>query len=129
MRMAKKLEPAAQQLEQLAQIPEDQPVAMINLLQFNQPDGVEHYERYAREVLPHMERVGATAIYAGTSEALVIGEGLRPWWDAVLVVRYPTRQAFMDMVTGEGYADVHEHRSAALERAELIATSAWEIGP
>jgi len=127
--MAKKLEPAAQQLEQLAQIPEDQPVAMINLLQFNQPDGVEHYERYAREVLPHMERVGATAIYAGTSEALVIGEGLRPWWDAVLVVRYPTRQAFMDMVTGEGYADVHEHRSAALERAELIATSAWEIGP
>jgi hypothetical protein len=50
MRMAKELEPAAQQLEQLAQIPEDQPVAMINLLQFNQPDGVEHYERYAREV-------------------------------------------------------------------------------
>jgi uncharacterized protein (DUF1330 family) len=129
MRMAKELEPAAQQLEQLAQIPEDQPVAMINLLQFNQPDGVEHYERYAREVQPHLERVGATAIYAGTSEALVIGEGLRPWWDAVLVVRYPTRQAFMDMVTGEGYADVHEHRSAALERAELIATSAWEIGP
>jgi len=35
MRMAKELEPAAQQLEQLAQIPEDQPVAMINLLQFN----------------------------------------------------------------------------------------------
>ena len=42
--MAKELEPAAQQLEQLAQIPEDQPVAMINLLQFNQPDGVERYE-------------------------------------------------------------------------------------
>ena len=100
--MAKELEPAAQQLEQLAQIPEDQPVAMINLLQFNQPDGVERYERYARAVQPHLERVGATAIYAGTSEALVIGEGLRPWWDAVLVVRYPTRQAFMDMVTGEG---------------------------
>ena len=55
-----RVEPAAQQLEQLAQIPEDQPVAMINLLQFNQPDGVEHYERYAREVLPHLERVGAT---------------------------------------------------------------------
>ena len=127
--MAKELEPAAQQLERLAQVPEDQPVAMINLLQFNQPDGVEHYERYAREVQTHLERVGATAIYAGTSEALVIGEGLRPWWDAVLVVRYPTRQAFMDMVTGEGYADVHEHRSAALERAELIATSAWEIEP
>ena len=38
-------------------------------------------------------------------------------------------QAFVDMVTGEGYADVHEHRAAAFERAELIATSAWETGP
>jgi uncharacterized protein (DUF1330 family) len=122
--MATELEPTPEQLEQLAQIPEDQPVAMVNLLQFNQPGGVEHYERYAREVQPHLERVDATAIYAGTSEALVIGDGLRPWWDAILVVRYPTRQAFVDMVTGEGYAEVHELRAAALGRAELIATSA-----
>ena len=38
--MAKELEPTAVQLERLAQIPGDQPVAMINLLQFNQPDGL-----------------------------------------------------------------------------------------
>lgn len=117
--------PTAEQAEQLARIPEDQPVVMINLLRFNQPDGIEHYQRYAREVQPHLERVGGTPVYAGTAEAQVIGEGLRPWWDAILVVRYPSRQAFMDMVTGEGYAEVHEHRAAALERAELIATTAW----
>jgi uncharacterized protein (DUF1330 family) len=120
------LTPTAAQAELLAQFPEDRPLTMINLLRFNQPDGAAHYERYAREVQPHLERVGATAIYAGTAEALVIGEGLRPWWDAIIVVRYPTRQAFVDMATGEGYAEVHEHRSAALERAELIATSAWD---
>jgi uncharacterized protein (DUF1330 family) len=122
-------EPTAEQAERLAQIPEDQPVAMINLLRFNQPDGVEHYQRYAREVQAHLERVGATAIYAGTAETFVIGESLRPWWEAIIVVRYPTRRAFVDMVTGEGYAEVHEHRAAALERAELIATTAWGIGP
>jgi uncharacterized protein (DUF1330 family) len=121
--------PTAEQAEQLAQIPEDQPVVMINLLRFNKPDGAEHYERYAREVQPHLERVGGSPIYAGTAEAQVIGEGLRPWWDAILVVQYPSRQAFMDMVTGEGYAEVHEHRAAALERAELIATTAWGLGP
>lgn len=127
--MAEEVLPTAEQAELLAQIPEDQPVVMINLLRFNKPDGVRHYERYAREVEPHLARVGGTPIYAGTSDALVIGEGLRPWWDAILVVRYPTRQAFWDMVTGEGYAEVHEHRAAALERAELIATRGWAIEP
>jgi uncharacterized protein (DUF1330 family) len=126
--MTEELVPTAAQLEQLAQLPEDQPVVMINLLEFKKPDGVERYERYAREVQPHLERVGATPIYAGTAEAQLIGEGLRPWWDAIIVVRYPSRQAFVDMATGEGYAEVHEHRAAALDRAELIATTAWEIG-
>ena len=82
-----------------------------------------------RAVQPHLERVRATPIYAGTAETFVIGEGLRPWWDAIIVVRYPTRQAFLDMVSDEEYAEVHEHRAAALERAELIATTAWGIGP
>jgi len=122
------LVPTAEQTEQLMQIPEDQPVVMINLLRFKQPDGAGHYERYAREVQPHLDRVGAGPIYAGTADALAIGEGLQPWWDAIIVVYYPTRQAFFDMATGEGYAEVHEHRAAALERTELIVTSAWLVG-
>ena len=123
--MAEELAPTAEQVERLARIPEDRPVVMINLLRFNKPDGVERYERYAREVQAHLERVGGTPIYWGSADAMVIGEGAEPWWDAILVVRYPTRQAFMDMVTGEGYSEVHEHRAAALERAELIATGDW----
>jgi uncharacterized protein (DUF1330 family) len=126
--MSEGLVPTAEQAELLAQFPEDQPLTMINLLRFKQPGGAARYARYAREVQPHLDRVGAMPIYAGTAEALVIGESLRPWWDAIIVVRYPTRQAFVDMATGEGYAEVHEHRGAALERSELIATSAWALG-
>jgi uncharacterized protein (DUF1330 family) len=55
----------------------------------------------------------------------VIGEGERPWWDAILIVEYPTPQAFIEMVTTPEYAQVHEHRAAALERGDLIATSTW----
>ena len=127
--MAEELVPTAEQAERLARIPEDRSVVMINLLRFNKPDGLERYERYAREVQPHLERVGGTPIYWGSADGMVIGEGAEPWWDAILVVRYPTRQAFMDMVTGDGYAEVHEHRAAALERAELIATGDWEVRP
>lgn len=111
----------------LAGLPAQEPVVMINLLQFNEPDGRGHYARYAREVGPHLQAVGASALYAGTAQAFIIGEGARPWWDAIVVVRYPTPAAFTTMVTSEAYAEVHVHREAALRRAELIATNAWDL--
>jgi uncharacterized protein (DUF1330 family) len=110
----------------LAQLPLEQPVVMINLLQFK-PGGAAHYERYAREVGPHLAAVGARALYAGVDPAVLIGEGPRPWWDAILVVEYPSPTAFVEMVTDEAYAEVHAHRAAAIERAELIATNAWQL--
>ena len=119
--------PTGEQSALLAGLPADEPMVMINLLKFKEPDGASHYARYGREVVPHLQAVGARALYAGSARAFVIGEGSRPWWDAILVVEYPTPKAFMSMVTSEGYADVHVHREATLERAELIATSTWDM--
>lgn len=123
--MAEPIRPTAEQSALLAELPGEQPVVMINLLQFKQPDGAAHYERYAREVRPHLEAVGARGLYGGTANAFVIGDGPRPWWDAILVVEYPMPAAFVQMVTSAEYAEVHVHRAAALEHAELIATSRW----
>ena len=119
--------PTAEQLAALTTRPADAPVLMVNLLKFETTGGLESYQRYAREVASHLDRVGATVRYAGTAPGVVIGDGERPWWDAILVVEYPTPQAFIDMVTTLEYANVHEHRAAALERGDLIATSAWSI--
>ena len=107
--------------------PADAPVVMVNLLKFKTPGGLVSYLHYAREVAPHLERVGATVRYGGAAPAFIIGDGERPWWDAILIVKYPTPQAFIDMVTTPEYTKVHEHRAAALERGDLIATSAWPI--
>ncbi|MHA2417042.1 MULTISPECIES: hypothetical protein [Mycobacterium] len=41
----------------------------------------------------------------------------------IVVVEYPTPEAFLSMVTSEEYRVAHVHRAAALDRAELIATS------
>ena len=125
--MSTTLGPTAEQLTALTSRPADAPVLMVNLLKFEPTGGLESYQRYAREVAPHLERVGATVRYAGTAPGVVIGDGERPWWDACLVVEYPTPQAFIDMVTTPDYANVHQHRAAALERGDLIATSAWSI--
>ena len=115
-------------LKALADLPADTPVVMINLLKFHAGDGVGHYQQYAREVQPHLDRVGATVRYAGGTPHNIIGDGDRPWWDAILVVEYPSPQAFADMVLDAGYQKVHEHRAAALEQGDLVATSHWALG-
>ncbi|EFG77316.1 hypothetical protein HMPREF0591_2708 [Mycobacterium parascrofulaceum ATCC BAA-614] len=125
--MSSSLGPTAEQFGALAARPADAPVVMVNLLKFKTPGGLESYRRYGLEVAPHLERVGATVRYAGTAPAYVIGDGERPWWDAILIVEYPTPQAFIDMVSTPEYAKVHEHRAAGLDRGDLIATSAWSL--
>ena len=119
------LEPTPEQFAALAQRPADAPVVMVNLLKFDEPGGAERYLQYAQEVVPHLERVGGRVRYSGAAPSMVIGDGERPWWDAILVVEYPSPAAFIDMVTDAEYAKVHEHRVAALQRGDLIATSTW----
>ena len=123
------LEPMPKQFAALAARPADAPVVMVNLLKFKPEGGRESYLRYGQEVVPHLERVGATLRYAGRAPSMVIGDGERPWWDAILIVEYPTPQAFIDMVTTPEYAKVHQHRAAGLDRGDLIATSTWSMAP
>jgi uncharacterized protein (DUF1330 family) len=117
----------AEQFAALAARPADAPLVMVNLLKFREGTGLQSYLRYAPEVGPHLKRVGATVRYGGTAPAVIIGDGGRPWWDAILVVEYPSPAAFIEMVTTEEYAKVNEHRAAALGRGDLIATSIWPV--
>ena len=121
------LEPTPDQFAALAARPGDEPVVMVNLLKFRADGGRASYARYAQEVAPHLQRVGGTVRYAGSAPTQVIGDGESPWWDAILVVEYPSPAAFIDMVTNEEYIKVHQHRAAALECGDLIATSTWSL--
>jgi uncharacterized protein (DUF1330 family) len=115
------------QFAALAARPADAQVVMVNLLKFKKQGGRARYLRYGELVAPHLERVGATIRYGGTAPAVIIGDGERPWWDAILIVEYPSPAAFVEMVTTEEYASVHQHRAAALDRGDLIATSIWSL--
>jgi uncharacterized protein (DUF1330 family) len=121
------LEPTPEQFAALAARPADAPVVMINLLQFRADVGRESYLRYAQKVAPHLQRVGGTVRYAGAAPGVVIGDGEKPWWDAIIVVEYPSPAAFLDMVSNEEYLNVHEYRAAGLDRGDLIATSIWSM--
>ena len=125
--MSSSLEPTPEQLEALAARPADAPVVMINLLHFRAEGGRENYLRYTQEVAPHVQRVGGAVRYVGGAPGVVIGEGEKPWWDAIIVVEYPSPAAFLDMVSNEEYLKVHEYRAAGLDRGDLIATSIWTM--
>jgi uncharacterized protein (DUF1330 family) len=90
---------------------------MLNLLDFKPDGGAERYGEYARATGPLLERVGGRVIYvgAGSGEAL-IGPSK---WDLVMLVEYPTRRAFLDMVSSPEYLEIAHLRTEALERSEL----------
>ena len=77
------------------------PVVMLNLLRFAD-GGRERYAEYARAVAPFLRKVGGDVVYAGDGAAPLVAEAGQAW-DAVLVVRYPSRAAFAAMVADPEY--------------------------
>ena len=99
------------------------PVVMLNLLRFAD-GGRASYDAYSGAIGPFLRSVGARVVYAGdSSTALVAPDGHD--WDAVLLVEYPSREAFSRMVADPDYQRITEHRTAALSHAVLQATTPW----
>ena len=128
------VDPSRAAVEALAGLPDDGPVVMLNLLRFRelaaypedgrQPPctGREAYERYGRVAIRHVRAVGGEPVLRGLPEVAVIGpEGE---WDEVLLVRYPSRAAFLRMLADPDYRAVTVHRTAALADSRLIALRA-----
>jgi uncharacterized protein (DUF1330 family) len=114
------VDPTGQDLKRFLDEDPGGPVVMLNLLRFKE-DGRPSYERYAREIQPFLERVGAELVYLGDcSTALVAPDGHD--WDSVLLVRYPSRQAFSAMVADPDYQGITGLRTEALSEAVLQAT-------
>ena len=117
------VDPTGADLKRFLQTAPDEPVVMLNLLKFAE-GGRESYEEYAREIRPFLEKVGARMVYLGdTSTTLVAPESHD--WDAVLLVRYPSRRAFSAMVADPDYQRITELRTQALSDAVLQATAPW----
>ncbi len=100
------------------------PVVMLNLLRFAPDGGRASYADYVAHFREHSARHGAEVIFLGDgSTALVAEDGQA--WDAVLLVRYPTRRAFSEMVADPAYQAGTSLRTGALVEAVLQATTPW----
>jgi uncharacterized protein (DUF1330 family) len=100
------------------------PVVMLNLLRFAD-GGRESYARYAEALeQTFLPRYGAEVLYAGDGSTSLVAEQGQDW-DAVLLVRYPSRSAFTQMVADPEYQEVTALRTGALQEAVLQATVPW----
>jgi uncharacterized protein (DUF1330 family) len=92
------------------------PVTMLNLLAFKPDGGRERYLEYGAAVLPLLERAGGRVVLQGDAAPAVIGGDS---WDLVLLVEYPTRRAFVEMISSPEYQAIAHLRTEALARGEL----------
>lgn len=121
------IDPTGRDLKSMLAEEEGGPVVMLNLLRFA-PGGRSLYQEYARRLKEtFLPRYGAEVLYAGTGETALVAEDGQAW-DAVVLVRYPSRTAFSRMVADPEYQAVTELRTHALLEAVLQPTSEWHAG-
>lgn len=89
---------------------------MLNLLAFKPEGGRQRYEEYGEAVAPLLAKVGGRIVFMGDPAPPLLGDGP---WDLVVLVEYPTRQAFLDMIGSSEYESVGHLRTEALIRGEL----------
>jgi uncharacterized protein (DUF1330 family) len=131
--------PTREQFTEFAHGTRDGEIVMINLLHFARPDaatepdaegtssssstttGAAAYRDYSDQVIAMVEARGGRVIWTGRPEHVLIGDTDRDDWDLVALVSYPSRAAFIDMVTSPTYEDAHTHRERGLDRTVLLA--------
>ncbi|CAN5425100.1 DUF1330 domain-containing protein [soil metagenome] len=111
-------------------------VHLLNLLRLREraayPDGrvatgTEAYQTYGRISEPVLARLGATIVWEGRFETMLIGPD-EERWDLSFVAEYPSIAAFNEVLRDPVYREAAAHRKAAAEDSRLIRLAALPKG-
>lgn len=100
------------------------PVAMLNLIKLKPEGGEAGYRAYCAAFEGHAGRFGATTLHVGDLGTDVVRRDDFDW-DVVLVVQYPSRRAFCDMVADPEYQKITHLRTESVAEAVLQASTPW----
>lgn len=118
------IDPTGQDLKRYLAEDPGGPVVMLNLLKFKADGGRESYQRYSAALADYLPTIGAKVLHIGDLSTDVVARDDFDW-DVLLVVQYPSRQAFSGMVADPAYHEVSHLRTEALEEAVLQASTPW----
>ena len=128
--------PSEEQAAKLMQGDPDAPLAALNLFWFNeraqyQPDdpeygtpaaevsGLEAYAAYASEAGKKISALGGHVAFSVAVDQVMIGpDNLN--CDTVAIMVFPTRRAFMQMMTAPEFQAYSRHRKAALANHVML---------
>lgn len=116
--------PTKEQMEGFLESNDDLPISMVNLLKFKDKaeyedgretnlTGAEAYAIYGNEVVEHLKSIRAELVYSGDVTRLMLGE-IEELWDMVVIARYPSKKAMLDMIMKPEYIESSIHRTAGL---------------
>ena len=108
----------------------DEPVYMLNLLKYRDKaadaagvdgmTGEEAYRHYGRKFAELNPRYGGEPVWMGRASNTIIGP---EDWDLVILVRYPTRRQFVEMLQSPEYQAIAPIRAASLADSRLYETN------
>ena len=118
------LTPTRAQIQEFSEHPHTGVIWMWNLLRFNSEGGRAGYQRYVEAVKPLVEERGGRILIRSRGEATFIGPEA---WDEALVIEYPTRAAFLDMIGSDAYQAIGHFRQDSITDSRLYMTSELAI--
>jgi uncharacterized protein (DUF1330 family) len=124
------------ELDSLRAAPDDGPVTMLNLVKYRETSGDgngtgrEAYTRYTSVAQGHVEARGGKVLWAGVLAETALNDGDSDAdWDWALLVYYPSRAAFIDMVTSPDYLAANEHRLNGVHKHMILASQTLLFEP
>ena len=114
-------------IDELAKLPDEGPVVMLNLMRFHtgalsgKGTGEDAYLRYSALAIKQIKARGGTIIWTGKPETVALGLQAQNAWDYVALVQYPSRAAFIAMMTSPEYALANAERIDGCAEHAIIA--------
>ncbi len=116
--------PTEEQMRAFAEHPHRGPIWMWNLLRFKDEAGRSSYQRYVQEVRVLVDKRGGRILSRSRGQVTLIGPDE---WDEALVIEYPSREAFLDMVGSTEYQSIVHFRQDGIEDSRLYMTTELPI--
>ncbi|MEM7078748.1 MAG: DUF1330 domain-containing protein [Pseudomonadota bacterium] len=133
--MAQYLDPSVDQASAMMDKDSEQPLAVLNLFKFNDKaaydaedpeygsadaeiSGQEAFARYSAVAGAYLQSLGGGVRFSVPVEQVMIGpEGD---WDVAAIMLFPTRAAFMRMLSDPEFQTASRHRKAALANHYML---------
>jgi uncharacterized protein (DUF1330 family) len=110
-------------LSRLRESDDGRPFVLAQFLRYGL-GGREQYLAYSRAAQALMRGLGASIVSAGECHDR-LGTREERSWDVILLVRYPSRSAYVEMISSPAFQELAELRRKALRDADFVLVDDW----